>query len=51
MFLALTVDPVEFVERLHKRIQLDFKRLPYPITNQFFVVTRDGVAGTKREAA
>ena len=51
MFLALTVNPTEFVERLHKRIQLDFKRLPYPITNQFFVVTRDGVAGTKREAA
>lgn len=51
MFLALTVDPTEFVERLHKRIQLDYKRLPYPITNEFFVVTRDGVAGTKREAA
>jgi uncharacterized protein YtpQ (UPF0354 family) len=51
MFLALTVDPSDFVERLHKRIQLDYKRLPYPISNQFFVVTRDGVAGTKREAA
>jgi uncharacterized protein YtpQ (UPF0354 family) len=51
MFLALTVNPPEFVERLFKRIQLDYRRLPYPITNQFFVVTRDGVAGTKREAA
>ena len=50
MFLALTCDPSEFVERLHKRIQLDYKRLPYPITNQFFVVTRDGVAGTKEAA-
>lgn len=53
MFLALSCDPKEFVDRLHKRIQLDFKRLPYPITNQLFVVTRDGVAGTTptREAA
>jgi uncharacterized protein YtpQ (UPF0354 family) len=50
MFLALTCDPTEFVERLHKRIQLDYKRLPYPITNNFFVVTRDGVAGTKEAA-
>jgi hypothetical protein len=50
MFLALTCDPSDFVERLHKRIQLDYKRLPYPITNQFFVVTRDGVAGTKEAA-
>jgi len=50
MFLALTCDPQEFVQRLHKRVELDFKRLPYPITNEFFVVTRDGVAGTKEAA-
>ena len=50
MFLALTCDPKEFVDRLHKRVELDYKRLPYPITNQFFVVTRDGVAGTKEAA-
>ncbi|MFB3138594.1 MAG: hypothetical protein ACE10B_05190, partial [Phycisphaerales bacterium] len=25
----------------------EFKRLPYPITDELFVVTRDGVAGTK----
>ncbi len=50
MFLALTCDPPEFVERLHKRVQLDYKRLPYPITSDFFVVTRDGVAGTKEAA-
>ncbi len=51
MFLAMTCDPTEFVDRLRKRIELDYKRLPYPITSSFFVVTRDGVAGTKREAA
>jgi len=52
MFLALSCNPSEFVERLHKRVQVDYKRLPYPISNQLFVVTRDGVAGTvSREAA
>lgn len=50
MFLALTIDPQEFVDRLLKRVQVDYKRLPYPITNEFFVVTRDGVAGTKQAA-
>jgi uncharacterized protein YtpQ (UPF0354 family) len=50
MFLALTVDPPEFVDRLLKRVQLDYRRLPYPISSEFFVVTRDGVAGTKKAA-
>ena len=47
MFLAMTYDPDEFVSRLRKRINSDFKRLPYPITQDLFVVTRDGVAGTR----
>jgi uncharacterized protein YtpQ (UPF0354 family) len=51
MFLALSIQPEPFVSRLHERVQMEFKRLPYPITNEFFVVTRDGVAGTKKEAA
>lgn len=46
MFLALSVNPDPFVERLHDRVVQDFKRLPYPITTKFFLVTRDGVAGT-----
>lgn len=50
MFLALTCDPEPFVERLFNRVAVDFKRLPYPITDSFFVVTRDGVAGTKEAA-
>ncbi len=50
MFLAMSYDPSEFVDRLTKRVQLDFKRLPYPITDDLFVVTRDGVAGTKSAA-
>jgi uncharacterized protein YtpQ (UPF0354 family) len=50
MFLALTCDPAEFVQRLYDRVRQDFKRLPYPITDAFFVVTRDGVAGTKDAA-
>ena len=51
MFLALSSGPSEFVERLSKRVLMDYRRLPYPITESLFVVTRDGVAGTKREAA
>lgn len=47
MFLAMTCDPEPFVERLKSRVDVDYKRLPYPITNELFVVTRDGVAGTK----
>ena len=47
MFLALTCDPDDFVQRLRDRVALEYKRLPYPITADLFVVTRDGVAGTK----
>lgn len=47
MFLAMTCDPDEFVGRLRQRVDHEYRRLPYPITNEFFVVTRDGVAGTK----
>ncbi|MHC5023633.1 MAG: DUF1444 family protein [Planctomycetota bacterium] len=50
MFLAMTCEPDAFVSRLQKRVNLDFRRLPYPITSELFVVTRDGVAGTKRAA-
>jgi len=46
MFLALTCDPGDFVDRLMDRIQREYRRLPYPITDSLFVVTRDGVAGT-----
>ncbi|MHC5003821.1 MAG: DUF1444 family protein, partial [Planctomycetota bacterium] len=50
MFLALSCGPDEFVDRLVKRVQLDYRRLPYPITSDLFVVTRDGVAGTRNAA-
>ncbi len=46
-FLALTFDPHEFVERMRERVRNEFKRMPYPITDRLFVVTRDGVAGTE----
>lgn len=46
MFVALSCDPPEFVERLQKRVDQDYRRLPYPITRDMFVVTQDGVAGT-----
>lgn len=47
MFVALSHGPDPFVHRLRERVAMDFKRLPYPITPDFYYVTRDGVAGTK----
>jgi len=51
MFVAFTCDPPAFVERLRERVNHDYRRLPYPISNDLFVVTRDGVAGTKLDVA
>lgn len=49
MFVALSIGPDPFIKRLHNRVHEDYKRLPYPITSEFFFVTRDGVAGTHSE--
>lgn len=46
MFIAMSCEPEEFVSRLKERVDEDFSRLPYPITKDLFLVTRDGVAGT-----
>ena len=51
MFLAMTGDPEPFVERLRARAEQEYQRLPYPICADLFLVTTDGVAGTKLEAA
>ena len=52
MFVAMSYEPREFIERLEERVDQDYRRLPYPITNRLFYVTRDGVAGTLfRDAA
>ncbi len=51
MFLALSPNPDDFVHRVRSRVAQDFMRLPYPITNRLFYVTRDGVAGTDSQAA
>jgi uncharacterized protein YtpQ (UPF0354 family) len=51
MFIAMTSGPTPFIQRLVGRVQQDYKRLPYPITSDLFYVTRDGVAGTREEAA
>jgi uncharacterized protein YtpQ (UPF0354 family) len=45
-FIAMSVGPNDFVDRLKQRVEEDYRRLPYPITNELFYVTRDGVAGT-----
>jgi len=46
MFVAISPKPSPFVNRLASRVSEDYRRLPYPITPEFFYVTRDGVAGT-----
>jgi uncharacterized protein YtpQ (UPF0354 family) len=45
-FLAISAEPRRFLDRLQERAQEEFRRLPYPITTNLFLVTRDGVAGT-----
>ncbi len=47
VLVAISADPEPFVERVRSRIARDFRRLPYPITNELFLVTRDGIAGTR----
>ena len=53
MFIAMSAEPEPFVQRLRERVAEDHARLPYPITTDLFLVTRDGVAGTTwmRDAA
>jgi uncharacterized protein YtpQ (UPF0354 family) len=46
MFVAMSYEPGNFVNRLRSKVDRDFRRLPYPITTDLFVVTQDGVAGT-----
>lgn len=47
VLVAMTADPMDFVDRIRRRITRDYRRLPYPITSELFLVTRDGIAGTK----
>jgi len=51
MFVAFSQGPDPFVRRLRDRAEHDFRRLPYPICPDLFLVTRDGVCGTKPEAS
>lgn len=51
MFVAMSRGPGSFVDRLRTRVVEDFQRMPYPISSELFYVTRDGVAGTRAEAA
>jgi len=46
MFMAISCGPDSFVEKLQTRIKMDYRRLPYPISKDLFLVTQDGVAGT-----
>lgn len=50
MFVAISPKPDPFIRRLRGRVVDDYRRLPYPITSELFLVTRDGVAGTETSA-
>lgn len=47
LFLAISCGPDNFVDKLQAKIVQDYKRMPYPISKDLFLVTQDGVAGTK----
>ncbi|MEL6329007.1 MAG: DUF1444 family protein [Planctomycetota bacterium] len=51
MLVAISQGPPQFVDRIRQRVVDDHQRLPYPISSEFFYVTRDGVAGTRAFAA
>lgn len=44
VFLAFPTGPDPFVDRLRERVDIDFRKMPYPITQNLFLVTLDGVA-------
>ena len=47
MFIAVSFAPDEFVDRILQRVRSDYQRMPYPISQDLFLVTRDGIAGTR----
>jgi uncharacterized protein YtpQ (UPF0354 family) len=47
LFMAISCNPDAFVDKLQQRITRDYNRLPYPISSDLFLVTQDGVAGTR----
>ncbi|MFG0293318.1 MAG: DUF1444 family protein [Phycisphaerales bacterium JB065] len=51
MFLAISADEPGFINQVSHKVEEDFNRLPYPITDRLFYVCRDGIAGTVRKAA
>lgn len=49
VLVAVSCEPSELVAKVHEKVEKDFRRMPYPITDRWFYVTRDGVAGTAEE--
>ncbi len=44
VFIAFPTGSCEFMDRVRSRIDNDYRRLPFPITNDLFLMTPDGVA-------
>jgi uncharacterized protein YtpQ (UPF0354 family) len=49
VLVAVSCNPEEMVKKVHEKVAKDYRRMPYPITDRWFYVTRDGVAGTDEE--
>lgn len=49
VLVAVSCNPPEMVKKVHEKVAKDYRRMPYPITDRWFYVTRDGVAGTGEE--
>jgi hypothetical protein len=44
VFIAFPTTPHALIDRLRRQVAVDYQKLPYPITDRLFLVTRDGVA-------
>ncbi|MGP1273705.1 MAG: DUF1444 family protein [Phycisphaerales bacterium] len=49
VLVAVSNGPDVLLDKVHEKVDKDYRRMPYPITNRWFLVTRDGVAGTATE--
>jgi uncharacterized protein YtpQ (UPF0354 family) len=45
LLLTLAQNPQGFVDKMRDRVKHDYETVPHSITPDFFLVTRDGVAG------
>ena len=50
VFVAFPKDSDQFIQRIRQRVKTDYQRLPYPITDDLFLVSADGVSAWRPAA-